>query len=310
MKLILISGPTAVGKTALGIELAKALGGEIISGDSMQIYKGMDIGTAKPSAAELSAVPHHLIDIADITEAFSVSRFIDLATAAAEDITSRGKLPIVVGGTGMYLKLLVSGSFFDADGANPELRKELYDYAAANGAEALHDRLRQLDSAAADSIHPNNIKRVIRAIEIASGGATKTDRIEQIQGAKSRFETLHLHLYCSDRQYIYDRCDRRVDGMLQDGLEGEVKALYDRGLKDTPTASQAIGYKEFYPYFEGLADLDTTVSLVKQHTRNFVKRQTTYFATFEGKKVVEVTDNNRGAVTQTALNEAKGFING
>lgn len=306
--LIIISGPTASGKTALGIELAQRIGGEIVSGDSMQIYRGMDIGTAKPTIAERAAAVHHMIDIADIQTPFSVSEFIRLASECIDDISSRKKVPILVGGTGMYIRMLTSGRFFEADGANAELREELYAFAAQNGAEALHARLEELDPRSASEIHPNNIKRVIRAIELASSGTTKSELADSVSECASPYCTLHLHLTCADRAAIYQNCDTRVDRMLDEGLLSEVQTLCERGLRQTPTASQAIGYKEFYSYFDGLMTLDDATALVKQHTRNYVKRQMTYFTKFDDRVIFDISSTDRSEVLARALAISKEFL--
>ncbi len=276
-KVIVILGPTASGKTGLGIKLAKALDGEIISGDSMQVYRGMDIGTAKPDTAEMDGVPHHLIDILDIDEKFSVAEFCSLALAAVENISSRGKTPIIVGGTGMYIETLVSGRLYETETADEDKRREYEAYARDNGAEALHARLRELDPVSAEKIHPNNIKRVIRAIEIALSGDKTKSRLEETLVSEKPFESLMLYLTPPSREVMYDRINRRVDIMMESGLLDEVKRLDEMGLRNTPTASQAIGYKEFFPFIDGECTLDESVEKLKQHTRNYAKRQTTYF---------------------------------
>ena len=276
-KVIVILGPTASGKTGLGIRLAKALNGEIISGDSMQVYKGMDIGTAKPDTAEREGIPHHLIDILDISEKFSVASFCDLAAKAVEDICSRGKTPVIVGGTGMYIETLVSGRLYETETADEEKRREYQRFAQENGALALHARLAELDPVSAEKIHPNNIKRVIRAIEMAEMGGSAKSVLEEKSVARKPFESLMLYLTPADRETMYSRINKRVDIMMEMGLLDEVKRLDGMGLRETPTASQAIGYKEFFPFIDGNASLEECVEKLKQHTRNYAKRQTTYF---------------------------------
>lgn len=276
-KVIVILGPTASGKTGLGIRLAKELDGEIISGDSMQVYRGMDIGTAKPTAAEMEGIPHHLIDILDITEKFSVATFCEYALNAVEDVSSRGKTPIIVGGTGMYIETLVSGKLYETETADEAKRLEYFSYARENGAEALHAVLRGLDPVSAEKIHPNNIKRVIRAIEIAESGGKTKSCLEQTLSADKPFESLMLYLTPPSREVMYERINRRVDIMMDMGLIDEVKRLDNIGLRNTPTASQAIGYKEFFPYIDGECGIEDCVEKLKQHTRNYAKRQTTYF---------------------------------
>ncbi len=275
-KVIVILGPTASGKTGLGIRLAKQLDGEIVSGDSMQVYRCMDIGTAKPTFAEREGIPHHLIDILNIDEKFSVAEFCSYATAAIKNISSRGKIPVIVGGTGMYIETLVSGRLYETDSADEAKRAEYTEYAKVNGNEALHSLLRQADPISAEKIHPNNIKRVIRALEIAAGNKTKS-YLEENTVPSAPFESLMLYLMPPSREIMYERINRRVDIMLEQGLTEEVNSLVAKGLRTTPTASQAIGYKEFFPYLDGESTLEACVEKLKQHTRNYAKRQTTYF---------------------------------
>lgn len=286
---IAVVGVTAAGKSELALRLARALGGEIISGDSMQIYRGMDIGTAKPTKEERASVPHHLIDIADINEVFSVAVFIEKAREAAFDISKRGKTPIIAGGTGLYIDLLLSGKRLTEMDSQDKLRGELYERAEKEGCEALHGYLREVDPASADAIHPNNIKRVVRALEIyLSSGSTKTRQDELSRLNESVFDYTLIYLTGSDRQLLYDRINARVDTMLSSGLESEVKKLYDAGLAETVTASQAIGYKEFFPYFEGKTDIKTVADTIKKNTRNYAKRQMTYFNRMKNKTELDI----------------------
>ena len=276
--LLVVVGPTASGKSAYAIEKAIQLGGEIISGDSMQIYRGMNIGTAKPTAEETCGIPHHLIDIAEIDEPFSAARFVELASDAIEDIAARGKLPIIAGGTGLYIDTLISGTQLSATEDDPALRAELFRFAEENGALALHARLLEVDPESANAIHPNNIKRVARALEIYyNTGKTKTELDIQSRQADSIYAPHTVYIQPKERETIYERIDRRVDIMFELGLENEVKTLYERGLKDTPTASQAIGYKEFYPYFDKLCDLQAVKDAICLNTRHYAKRQLTWF---------------------------------
>ena len=278
MRTVVIVGATATGKSELALRLAKALGGEIISGDSMQIYRGMDIGTAKPSTEERTEIPHHLIDIADIQEEFSVAVFINKATEAARDITKRGRMPIIVGGTGMYIDLLLSGRILTDMESDERLRRELFERAEREGCERLHDFLRSVDPAAASEIHPNNVKRVVRALEIYhSSGKTKTEQQELSKRGKSMFDYKLLYLTSSSRPFLYDRINERVEKMLAAGLEREARTLYDKGLAQTKTASQAIGYKEFFPLFENKTNIAAVTDEIKKNTRNYAKRQMTYF---------------------------------
>lgn len=302
ISVIAVVGATASGKSALAFKLAETLGGEIISGDSMQIYRGMDIGTAKPTREEQAAIPHHLIDIADITEAFSVADFITKASAAAKEIVSRGKVPIIVGGTGLYINLLLSGKTLSETETDEQLRRELYERADKEGNEALHEYLKKLDPVSAAVIHPNNVKRVVRAVEIfLSSGLTKTEQDERSRLTESIFNYKILYLSSKNRQFLYDRIDNRVDQMLENGLESEVRELYRAGLQETPTASQAIGYKEFFPYFQQKKEKKHVCDEIKQHTRNYAKRQMTYFSRMSDKVDFDISAESMDAIFEKAL---------
>lgn len=276
--LLVVVGPTASGKSKYAVEQALKLGGEIISGDSMQIYRKMDIGTAKPTDEEKCGVPHHLIDIADITMPFSAAKFVSLAEAAIQDIVSRGRLPIIAGGTGLYIDTLISGTSLSATEEDETLRARLFAEAEEYGAEALHAKLRAIDPASADATHPNNLKRVVRALEIFyKTGETKTALDKKSRSAESKYAPHTVYLVPEQRENIYSRIDKRVDIMFETGLEAEVKALVEEGLRSTPTASQAIGYKEFYPYFDGFCDIEAVRQSICLNTRHYAKRQLTWF---------------------------------
>ena len=276
--LLVVVGPTASGKSAYAIKKAIELGGEIISGDSMQIYREMDIGTAKPTSTEMCGIPHHLIDIADINESFSAARFIELASNAINDIVSRGKLPIIAGGTGLYIDTLISGTELTATKDDPELRERLFEEAKQIGNEALHAKLATIDPESADNIHPNNLKRVIRALEIYYlTGETKTEADRKSRQGEGVYQPHTVLITPRNRETIYERIDKRVGIMFESGLVDEVTALYKKGLRETPTASQAIGYKEFYPYFDGICDLDDVKEAICLNTRHYAKRQLTWF---------------------------------
>ena len=288
-QIAVILGPTATGKSHCGIALAQALDGEIISGDSMLVYRGMDIGTAKPTKAEMNGIPHHLIDVADIGESFSAARFVSLAGKAAADIHSRGRVPVVVGGTGLYVDTLVSGISLAETECDEELRAGLYDFARENGAQALHERLANVDPASAAAIHPNNIKRVVRALEIFyTAGKTKTELDAESRRAGTRYDVKRILLRPADRERMYSRIDTRVDEMFRAGLEDEVYSLYLRGLAQTPTAGSAIGYKEFYPYFAGECALGQVRENIKLNTRHYAKRQLTWLSRIGFDEIIEV----------------------
>lgn len=273
-----VVGPTATGKSAYAVRLAKELGGEVISGDSMQIYRGMDIGTAKASAEEQGGVPHHLLDIADISESFSAGKFLAMAKEKIAEIHSRGKVPIVCGGTGLYIELLLTGKQLAETTANGELREELFTFAKERGNEALHERLAEADPVSAGEIHPNNVKRVVRALEIClTTGVTKSEADRKSTEADNPFLSTVIRLTCKDRAALYERINLRVRRMFELGLEEEVRTLCGMGLRDTPTASQAIGYKEFYPYLDGFLSLEQVEEEICRNTRRYAKRQETWF---------------------------------
>ncbi len=287
--LLVVVGPTASGKSAYAIKKALETGGEIISGDSMQIYRGMDIGTAKPSIEEMCGVPHHLIDVADISEPFSVAKFVELASSAIDDIVSRGKLPIIAGGTGLYIDTLIMGTQLSATEDDPELRERLFKEAETNGIEALHEKLLKVDPESAKAIHPNNVKRVVRALEIYyKTGLTKTEQDIKSREVESIYSPHSVYIVPSERETIYKRIDRRVDKMFESGLEAEVRALCEKGLRDTPTASQAIGYKEFYPYFDGLCNIDAVKEAICIDTRHYAKRQLTWFNRKQADEIIYI----------------------
>ncbi len=272
--LLAIVGPTAVGKTALSIALARALGGEIVSADSRQIYRGMDIGTAKASAAERAAAPHHLIDIADPDEDFSLAMYQEAANAAIHAIAGRGRLPMLVGGTGQYLAAVLEGWQIPRVPPQPALRAALELQAEREGAEALHARLAQVDPAAAAGILPTNVRRVIRALEVYEVTGQPISAQQGKQAPSFRTRTLWLTLPADQ---LYARIDMRVDAMLADGLEAEVRGLLARGYGWELPALSSLGYREFQPYFAGEATLAQAVERLKFNTHAFARRQANWF---------------------------------
>lgn len=280
IKIIAVTGPTASGKTALAIELAKRLDGEIISCDSMQIYKGMDIGTAKPTRDELAAVPHHLIDILPADAPYSCSDYVKDAERAVEDIASRGKLPIFCGGTGLYLDRFLKGGNDDGAACDEGLRAELWRFYEEKGVDALYERLVELDSVAAESIHKNNVKRVIRAIEICLvTGEKKSDIDKKNSEVVDKYDHRVVTLAFENRELLYRRIEKRVDQMVEEGLVDEIKRLMDEGIFERSlTAAQAIGYKELFPYLRGEATLESCIEELKMATRRYAKRQLTWFS--------------------------------
>lgn len=275
--LIILTGPTAVGKTSASIGLAKAVEGEIISADSMQVYRGMDIGSAKISRKEMDGVRHYLVDVLEPEEEFNVVKFQRLARQAAEEIYSRNKIPIVVGGTGFYIQALLYDIDFTENDGDISLRQELEKTAEEKGPEYLHQLLQEVDPQAARDLHPNNIKRVIRALEFYRQTGQKISEHNRKERAKESPYRYAYFVLTDDRARLYDRIDRRVDAMMEAGLLEEVRSLRDRGVKRTCTSMQGLGYKELYACLEGECSLDEAVRIIKRDTRHFAKRQLTWF---------------------------------
>lgn len=275
--LIILTGPTAVGKTAASIGLAKAVGGEIISADSMQVYRHMDIGSAKITEEEMQGIPHYLVDVLDPEEAFNVVRFQEMAKAAMQKIHDNGHIPIVVGGTGFYIQALLYDIDFTENDSDFSFREELEKTAREKGAEYLHSLLKQADPEAAEQIHPHNIKRVIRALEFnRKTGQKISTHNEQERRKQSPYEFAYFVL-TDNREALYARIDRRVDKMMEQGLLEEVRALKDRGIARESVSMQGLGYKELLAYLDGEIPLEEAVRIIKRDTRHFAKRQLTWF---------------------------------
>lgn len=271
-----VAGPTASGKTWLGAELAKMYGGEVVSADSMQIYKGMDIASAKPTAEEMQGIPHHLIGFLDRGVSFSAADYVNLAHREIAGILDRGALPIIVGGTGLYMDSLLENVRFSEGGSDEAYRAELYGFAKENGNEALYARLAEADPEAAAGIHPNNTVRVVRALEVLHITGRRFSKLKaESRLVESPYDPLIFGLTYEDRQLLYDRINLRVDDMVRRGLVDEAHDLWETsGMK---TAANAIGYKELIPYFEGTMTLDDCIDKIKQETRRYAKRQLTWF---------------------------------
>lgn len=275
--LIILTGPTAVGKTALSIGLAKAVGGEIISADSMQVYRGMDIGTAKILPSEMQGIPHHLIDILDPVEPFHVAAFQDYCKRCIQEIYERGHIPILVGGTGFYIQAVLYDIDFTQTDADEAYRKRLQQEAQKGGAETLHRRLLQVDPEAAEQIHPNNVKRVIRALEYFHQTGQKISDHNMEEQQKTSPYQFRYYVLSLPREILYERINQRVDQMRQEGLEDEVRRLFDAGCTRDLVSMQGLGYKEILQAFDGEITMEEAYAKIKQETRHFAKRQFTWF---------------------------------
>lgn len=275
IEVVAIVGPTASGKTALSIKFAKSFNGEIINGDSMQIYKGLDIGTAKITEEEMEGIPHHLLSFREPTENFSVAEYQKLVRGKIREIQSKGKLPIIVGGTGLYVQSVLYDFQFTDESVPEEVRKRYYEELEQIGPSAMHERLAKLDPETAKTIHPNNTRRVIRALEmIELHGVSKSE--EQHQRGNI---PIYRHLIIGmdmDREVLYERINQRVDKMMEQGLIDEVRGLWEKGIRNVQSV-QAIGYKELYQYLDGEISLEEAVEQIKQNSRRYAKRQLTYF---------------------------------
>lgn len=276
-RIVVIAGPTASGKTELSLTIAERFNAEIVSADSMQIYRDMDIGTAKPSAAERRGIPHHMLDVAEPGDDWSVSRYGQAAVKCVEDILQRGKLPILCGGTGLYINAVISGTEFQTSGADAGIRQALDAQWDEQGGVAMHERLRTVDPESAARLHLNDRRRVIRALEVYElTGTTISEHNRRTRERPPRYEAVMLGLTTDPRDILYRRIDSRVEKMMEQGLLKEVEALWRRGLL-RGTAAQAIGYKELIGYFEKQSSLEEAVAAIRQKSRNYAKRQLTWF---------------------------------
>ena len=310
IKIYALVGPTASGKSALALELAESFDGEIVSCDSMQVYKRMNIGTAKPTKEELQRVPHHMIDVSEPTESFSCADYVTMADAVIRDIHSRGKKPILCGGTGLYLDSLLRGADFKEGITDEDLRAELMEFARVNGAQALHDELARIDAVSATQIHPNNVKRVARAIEVFRlCGVPKSELDRQSGEGGTRFDISCIGLFYSDRDALYRRIEQRVDIMISEGLEAETRALLSEGVfAKNSTAAQAIGYKELLGYVRGEETLSEAVDKLKTATRRYAKRQITWFGAKPYVERLDVCGENGKKTFEEIVNIAAKYF--
>ena len=273
---IAIIGPTASGKTGLAVEIAKKFNGEVISADSMQIYSELTIGTAKPTEKEMQGIPHHLVGHKSIDEEYSVVNYVEDAKKAIEDVISRGKLPVLCGGTGLYVDSLLTNTEFSEIKSDPEIREKLFVFAKENGNEALFEKLKEIDPVSAAKTHANNLLRVVRALEVYEiTGKTMSEHQRDSHPVPSIYDVCYIGTSFSDREKLYARIEKRIDEMLDEGVEAEAKFLFEHD--GTCTAAQAIGYKEFYPYFRGEMSREDAIDVLKKETRHYAKRQLTWF---------------------------------
>ncbi len=300
-KIICVVGATASGKTDLAVKLAKAVDGEIISADSMQVYKNMPIATAVATKEEQDGVPHHLVEFLDTDQTFSVADFVERAKVLIDEITARGRVPIVAGGTGLFVDSLVKNISFSQVGSNAEIRNEL----AEKSNEELFEKLVELDPKSSEDIHPNNRKRVIRALELCMSGTSKTEQNENSMLIDSPYDALYIGIGYQDRQKLYDRINKRVDLMLDAGLENEARQMLGKqGL----TARQAIGHKELQPYIDGNITLDEAVEGLKRETRRYAKRQLTWFRRNENINWLYADEMSRDELVEKAVDLAKNHL--
>lgn len=300
-KIICVVGATASGKTDLAVKLAKAVDGEIISADSMQVYKNMPIATAVATKEEQDGVVHHLVEFLDTDQTFSVADFVERAKVLIDEITARGRVPIVAGGTGLFVDSLVKNISFSQVGSNAEIRNEL----AEKSNEELFEKLVELDPKSAEDIHPNNRKRVIRALELCMSGTSKTEQNENSMLIDSPYDALYIGIGYKDRQKLYDRINKRVDLMLDAGLENEARQMLGKqGL----TARQAIGHKELQPYIDGNITLDEAVERLKRETRRYAKRQLTWFRRNENINWLYADEMSRDELVEKAVDLAKNHL--
>lgn len=306
-KIIAIVGPTASGKSALALALAKEYGGEIISCDSMQVYKRMNIGTAKPSALEMSEVRHHLIDVKEPTESFSCEDYVSLASSAIDLVSESGRLPIVCGGTGLYLDALLRGGNSAPSIDTSDIRAELSLRAKNEGIFALYEELLRVDPESAAAIHPNNVKRIIRALEIyIASGEKKSELDKRSKEFESPYDATVIYLNYLNRDILYRRIDSRVDSMIKDGLVEETRALMaERVFELNRTASQAIGYKELFGYIEGRESLESAIETLKRATRRYAKRQVTWFSAKDYILPLDADSDNGLKTFEEIVNNAK-----
>lgn len=312
IKIIVVTGPTASGKTALGVALAKHYNGEVVSADSMQIYKGMSIGTAAATKEEMDGIGHHLLGFVDPSQEYSVSRYKEDSIACINDIASRGKMPIVVGGTGLYIDAILLDMDFTSAAADDEVRRRWQDYADEHGCEALHMQLERVDPASAERLHPNDVKRVIRALEVHEVTGRSISE-QNNKTASDKFDPLVISLECENREYLYNRINLRVDIMIKNGLLDEIRGLLDSGVSPYSQSMKAIGYRQLIPCITEGADIEGAVESVKMETRRYAKRQLTWMRRreriiidIENKKAEDIAKEAISSITECGFLKNEG----
>lgn len=290
--MIVIFGPTASGKSDLAVKVAKEINGEIITADSMQVYKGMDIGTAKPTEEEMQGIAHHMIDVCEPDENYSLARYVEDAEKVIKEVASKNKVPVLAGGTGLYIDTLINGMVLSETNTDESYRESLYEMAKQNGNEYVHNLLKEVDLKSADAIHPNNLKRVIRALEFYKvSGIPQSEHIDKAEKAETPYDCLKFGI-ATEREKLYERINLRVDKMLQKGLVEEVEALKNAGIDERYTSMQGIGYKEVLLYLNGNLSYDEMAELIKKATRNYAKRQNTWFKREQNTMWIDNKDEN------------------
>ncbi|MCP8616438.1 tRNA (adenosine(37)-N6)-dimethylallyltransferase MiaA [Salirhabdus salicampi] len=303
---VAVVGPTAVGKTKLSIEIAKRFHGEVISGDSMQIYKGLDIGTAKVKPEEMEGIPHYMIDILEPSESFSVASFQLMVQNYIKDINERDKLPIIAGGTGLYIQSVLYDFQFSEEKRDESFTEKLEEELEEKGIDHIHRRLAKVDPEQARKIHPNNVRRVIRALEIYEKTGMTMSELHEHQKQNSPYTPILIGLQM-EREELYNRINRRVDSMMEEGLLQEVERLYDQGLHNVQSM-QGIGYKEFIPYFEGKIPLQEAVDTLKRNSRRYAKRQYTYFRNKMNIHWYPISEQTAHKTFSTILQDLEGLL--
>ena len=313
-KVIVIIGPTAVGKSRLAVDIAQNISGEIVSADSIQVYRGLNVGTAKPTEEEKKGIPHHLIDVVDADYSYSVAEFNENARKCIENILDKGKIPVVVGGSGLYINSLIYDMDFSGEGADIDYRNELFLLAEKHGNEYIYDILKSMDPASAEHVHPNNLKRVVRMIERVKGTVEEGGVRDFTESFMPTMQFVPLIIRLTmDREPLYQRIELRADEFVANGLVEEVRGLLDSGVKTDAISLLGIGYKEIVASINGEYDLDEAIYLIKRNSRRFGKRQDTWFKRIENAHIIDMTGENRYEkaldeammLTQEFLNEAQ-----